>query len=183
MAKSTYSSKRRSAAGALAAAFVLALTAAAPAAHAQLSSDGGPIQYSADTLEYFEAENRLVLSGEVDVLQGDARLRANRLTLFFAPGSNQSGAMGSGDINRMIAEGDVYYLRPTQQARGDRAVYETATDSVTFTGNVVVASDDNVIRGETLTLQVSAGRTTVSSAQTGRRVQGVVNPATRRSSP
>ncbi len=152
--------------------------ATAPDSAAQLAQSGGPISYSADNLEYSESDSRMVLTGAVDLVQGDARLRCNRLTLFFRAGSSADQGVGSGDIDRMIAEGEVYYLRPTQQARGDRAVYDTASDTVTFTGNVVVASEDNVIRGQTLVLSVSGGRTTVTSER-GRRVQGVVNPATR----
>jgi lipopolysaccharide export system protein LptA len=163
---------------ALAIGALAALGATAPESAAQLAQSGGPITYSADNLEYSESENRLILTGAVDLVQGDARLRCNRLTLFFRPGSAGDQGVGSGDIERMIAEGDVYYLRPAQQARGDRAVYDTSADTVTFTGNVVVASEDNVIRGQTLVLQVSGGRTTVTSER-GRRVQGVVNPSTR----
>ena len=49
-------------------------------------------------------------------------------------------------------------------------------DSVTFTGNVVVSSADNVIRGETLVLQVGTGRTLLSpAAKPGERVQGVIH--------
>jgi lipopolysaccharide export system protein LptA len=165
----------------LASAALLWAGLAAPAA-AQLSSGGGPISYSADNLEYFDGERRLVLTGDVDVVQGDARLRSDSLTLYFsaAPaGSQASGAaagMGAGDIQRMIATGQVYYVRPEQQARGDRAVYETATDSVTFSGNVVVASDTNVIRGETLVLQVNSGRTVLRPGGQRGRVQGVFRP-------
>jgi lipopolysaccharide export system protein LptA len=163
------------------AAFVIAagaMLAIAPAAHAQLSEDGGPVSYSADNLEYFDAERRLVLVGDVDIVQNDARLRADRITLFFsastAPQQDQQG-LGSGDIQRMIAEGEVYYVRPAQSARGNRAVYEVAQDAVTFTGNVVVASDENVIRGETLVLQIGSRRTTIRP-QGGGRVQGVFVP-------
>jgi lipopolysaccharide export system protein LptA len=47
---------------------------------------------------------------------------------------------------------------------------------VTFTGNVVVSSADNVIRGETLVLQIGTGRTLLSpSAKPGERVQGVIH--------
>jgi lipopolysaccharide export system protein LptA len=159
----------------LVAAGLLSLT---PPAEAQLSETGGPISYSADSLEYYEGERRLVLTGAVDVLQGDARLRADRLTLYFSPGSggDESTGFGSGDIERMVASGNVFYVRPLQQARGDTAVYETGRDTVTFTGNVIVASDDNVIRGDTLVLQISARRTTVSGSEPGQRVRGVVNP-------
>jgi lipopolysaccharide export system protein LptA len=162
-------------------AFVIAagatLALASPA-HAQLSEDGGPVSYSADNLEYFDGERRLVLVGDVDIVQNDARLRADRITLFFsastAAGDQQQG-LGSGDIERMIAEGEVYYVRPAQSARGNRAVYEVAQDAVTFTGNVVVASDENVIRGETLVLQIGNRRTTIRP-QGGGRVQGVFVP-------
>jgi lipopolysaccharide export system protein LptA len=46
---------------------------------------------------------------------------------------------------------------------------------VTFSGNVVVASDDNVIRGETLVLQIGSRRTSIRP-NTGERVRGVFVP-------
>ena len=79
------------------------------------------------------------------------------------------------DTTNMIAEGEVYYVRPAQSARGNRAVYEVAQDAVTFTGNVVVASDENVIRGETLVLQIGNRRTTIRPTP-GQRVRGVFVP-------
>jgi lipopolysaccharide export system protein LptA len=156
--------------------FMAAGLAAFPAS-AQLSESGGPVSYSADNLEYFDSERRLVLTGDVDIVQNDARLRADRITLFFSgSGSGQAqGGLGSGDIERMIAEGEVYYVRPAQSARGNRAVYEVAQDAVTFTGNVVVASDENVIRGETLVLQIGSRRTTIRPTP-GQRVRGVFVP-------
>jgi len=160
------------------AAFLAAASFAAPAA-AQLSEGGGPVSYSADNLEYFDSERRLVLVGDVDIVQNDARLRADRITLFFSRssgGQTNAQGLGSGDIERMVAEGEVYYVRPAQSARGNRAVYETAGDSVTFTGNVVVASEENVIRGETLVLQIGSRRTTIRPQQ-GQRVRGVFVPS------
>ena len=156
-----------------------ALPIAAPA-HAQLSASGGPISYSADNLEYTDNQRQLVLTGTVDVVQSDSRLQSDKLTLFFKPGASggaagSSNALGTGDIDRIIAEGQVYYVRPDQKARGDRAVYDTGTDSVTFTGNVVVASEENVIRGETLVLEIGGGRTTIKPTSNG-RVQGVFRP-------
>jgi lipopolysaccharide export system protein LptA len=166
-----------------------ALMAAAAPASAQVSENGGPISYSADNLQYFDGDHRLVLTGNVDIVQNDARLRANQITLFFtraapaagatpaqaAASSAANGGLGSGDIDRMLAEGDVYYVRPQQSARGDHADYETSSDSVTFTGNVVVASEENVIRGETLVLQIGTRQTTIRP-QNGQRVRGVFVP-------
>jgi lipopolysaccharide export system protein LptA len=166
----------KSAAFLIAAAAFLAAALAAPAAHAQLSESGGPVSYSADNLEYFDGERRLLLTGDVDIVQNDARLRADRITLFFSQstgGGEQGQGLASGDIERMIAEGEVYYVRPTQSARGNRAVSEN--DSVTFSGNVVVASDENVIRGDTLVLNITNRRTIIRPTQGG-RVRGVFVP-------
>lgn len=154
------------------------LAAFATPAHAQLSSGGGPVSYSADNLEYFDSERRLVLTGDVDIVQNDARLRADRITLFFSGsgGANQGGqGLASGDIERMIAEGEVYYIRPNQDARGDRAVYEVSQDTVTFSGNVIIMSEENVIRGQTLVLAIGSRRTTIRP-QPGQRVRGVFVP-------
>lgn len=161
-------------------ALFLAAFAATPA-HAQLSEGGGPVSYSANNLEYFDSERRLVLQGDVDIVQNDARLRADRITLYFSgtsggPAAGGQQGLGSGDIERMIAEGEVFYIRPSQDARGDRAVYDVRQDSVTFSGNVIVMSQENVIRGETLVLHISS-RQTVIRPQAGQRVRGVFVPS------
>lgn len=150
-------------------------TALTGTAAAQLAAGGGPISYSADNLEYVDGARQLVLTGEVEIAQKDATLRANKLTLFFAPGASGAGqTVANGDIERIVAEGNVFYLRPDQTARGDRAVYETSKDAVTFQGNVIVANADNVIRGESLVLDIGGGRTTISPGATpGQRVRGV----------
>ncbi len=151
----------------------LALGAAVPA-QAQLSTSGGPISYSADNLEYIDGQRRLVLTGDVDIVQDDARIRASRVTMFFSGGG--SAGLASGDVDRMVAEGDVYYVRPQQQARGDRAVYETSTDTVTFTGNVVMAGDGAVVRGESMVLHMNNGAAVMRPGGNGGRVSGVFRP-------
>ena len=156
----------------------LSLSHSTPA-RAQLSETGGPVSYSAEHVEYFDSEHRAVFTGDVDVVQGDARLRADKITLFFSGSSAgpQSGTAGlsAGDIQRMIADGEVYYVRPAQSARGDHAVYEVSNDTVTFTGNVVVASSQNVIRGNTMVLRISDRQTVIQPANGG-RVHGVFVP-------
>ncbi|NDC58178.1 MAG: hypothetical protein EBZ50_04995 [Alphaproteobacteria bacterium] len=70
--------------------------------------------------------------------------------------------------------GGLYYVRPEQTARGDNAVYEMKSDTVTFTGRVVVASDENVVKGDTMVLEIGNRRTTVKPGSgPGQRVRGV----------
>ena len=51
-----------------------------------------------------------------------------------------------------------------------------------ITGNVVVASEENVIRGETLVLQIGTRRTTIRP-QPGQRVRGVFVPSENQGQP
>jgi lipopolysaccharide export system protein LptA len=159
-----------------------ALLAAPVGAEAQLSSHGGPISYSANNLEYQDVARVMILTGNVDLTQGCARMQADKLTLYFKPaasGAQASSGMASGDIDHMVAEGEVHFVRPDldQRARGDRAEYQAVTDAVTLTGNVVLTNANGVLRGDSLVLQVGKGRTTLTPlAKPGERVRGVLNP-------
>ncbi len=132
---------------------------------AQLGSSDAQVQISADTLQARERESRLIYLGNVDVTQGDARLRADNLTINFQPGTDgqASGVSGSFDeIETMVATGDVFYITPDLRARGDEGIYTRQTDTVFLKGNVVITrGEDNVAKGDCLTLELSSGVSTL----------------------
>lgn len=157
-----------------AAAVLFAAVLASPAApaFAQIGKAGGPVDIESDQLQVVDAERKAIFSGNVDAQQGDARLKSKTLTVFFAQkpaatsASQSAGeALGAsfGEIERLVAEGDVLYLTPTERARGDYGVYEMKTDTITLTGGVVVTRGDNVIKGDKMTIEVSSGKTTIVS--------------------
>ncbi len=159
-----------------AAAVLFAAVLAAPAApaFAQIGKAGGPVDIESDQLQVVDAERKAIFSGNVDAQQGDARLKSKTLTVFFAQkpaatAANASQSAGEalgasfGEIERLVAEGDVLYLTPTERARGDYGVYEMKTDTITLTGGVVVTRGDNVIKGDKMTIEVSSGKTTIVS--------------------
>lgn len=135
---------------------------AAPA-HAQISSEGGPIYINSDRTESLERERKVLLIGNVDIQQGEARLRADKVTLVFAgkDGGNTSGTLGGsfGQIQSMLAEGEVFYVTPELKAKGDRGLYEAAIDTITMTGHVALMRGRDVAEGETLKLEIKNRRT------------------------
>jgi lipopolysaccharide export system protein LptA len=147
---------------------------------AAFGSGNGPIDISADQAEYVDAENRAVWKGNVEVIQGMSRIRTPLLTIFYNRGASPS-AGSSTSIQRMEAEGPVYYVTPTQNARGDHATYEAATHTMVMTGNVVLVQDKNVVQGDRLTVDTSTNHAVlVSNAQgrtAGKRVRGVFYPS------
>lgn len=155
--------------GALAVALAAGLALTAPA-HAQISSEGGPIYINSDRTESLERERKVLLVGNVDIQQGEARLRANKVTLTFAgkSGGGTSTLGGSfGQIESMLAEGEVFYVTPELKAKGDRGLYEAAIDTITMTGNVALMRGRDVAEGETLKLEIKNRRTTLDGG-TGR---------------
>jgi lipopolysaccharide export system protein LptA len=179
------------------AALGLALAAAALAAEAQgiAPQASGPMDISADSSTFVNQACESTWSGAAEVLQGTTRLRANMIHAFFKkkPGgagrageSGQGGAVGAipggpqsncGATERIEAEGDVFYVTPDQNARGDHAVYTADNDQIVMTGNVIVVQGKNVIHGDRLTIHVATREAQMESDARGRgapnRVRGV----------
>lgn len=173
---------RRAAGAALA--LTLALLVAAPA-HAQISSDGGPIYINSERTESIERENTVLMVGNVDIRQGTARLRADKVTILFSGrGEGQAANSvvgGFGEIRSILAEGNVYYVTPELKAKGDRGVYELATDTITMTGNVALMRERDVAEGQTLRMEISNRRTTLEGG--GGRTRMVIDPSNQPSTP
>lgn len=136
---------------------------AAPAA-AQISSDGGPIYIDSERTETLERERKVLLIGNVDIQQGTARLRADTVTLIFSgEGSTRSSGVGSGfgDISTMVAEGNVFYVTPELKAKGNIGTYDAKADTITMTGDVALTRNRDVAEGQSLTLEIANGKTTL----------------------
>ena len=169
-------------------ALMLALTALLPltGARAQIAGGGGPIDVTADELEMFDAQKLAVWRGKVEALQGPNRMLADQLNVYFsgrtgapAPNANGQSSVGRnwGEVQRLVADGNVFFISPQQTARGLRAVYEVAPDTITMTGDVVIVTGENVVKGDKLVIQVKTGHATIVSDAKGRnqpeRVRGV----------
>ncbi len=150
-------------------------------AQAQIAPGGGPMDITADRFDLYDAQKMATYKGRVEILQGQNRMRADQVNVFYrssspaagpkpAPGAAPAGAVS--DIDHLEATGNVYFVTPTQTVRGDKAVYTQATDTILVTGNVVLAQGENVMRGERLTVQVKAG----TSQMDGGRVRALVYP-------
>ena len=147
-------------------------------AQAQISPGGGPIDIAADTLSVDNQAKTQTWAGNVEALQGTNRLRADRVTVFHGNAAGRGDGAGPnaamGDIDRLEANGNVYFVSPTQVVRGDTAVYTRAADTLVVTGDVVLTQGQNVLKGSRLVVHVGAGRATMDEGPG--RVRGVFYP-------
>jgi lipopolysaccharide export system protein LptA len=152
---------------------------AAPAAApgAALLPGGGsrePINVSANKLDYFDKEQKAVYTGNVVAVQGETRLNASVLTIYFdrkpatgAAGAAPAAKAGPGGANsglrRMEGQGPVAITSKDQVGTGDALIYDKPTNKFYLIGNVALSQGENVTRGDMLTYDLASGQAIVSS--------------------
>ncbi|MDF1770202.1 LptA/OstA family protein [Maricaulis sp.] len=142
-------------------------------AAAQIGNSGLPLDIEADTFEVLDAERHIVWLGNVHVVQGDSSLQADRMDVYYT----EAPAGGWGDIDRIVATDNVFYITPAQRARGDRGVYQMSEEVITLTGEVVITQGDNVITTNRFVNDLTTGNSNFGEAGTGERVRMVLQPA------
>ncbi|MCT2401602.1 LptA/OstA family protein [Novosphingobium mangrovi (ex Huang et al. 2023)] len=136
--------------------------AAAPQLGAQVfpgHDTNAPVDYAADRIELQDKQDRVVLSGNVDVRQGELRLRAARTVVNFTN-------VGSLEIQRITASGGVTVTRGDERATGDVGVYDFNRKVITMSGNATLKrGNGDTLRGGRFVIDLRSG---VSSASGGR---------------
>jgi len=141
-------------------------------AFGQVGDSTLPLDVGSDHMENLDSEHRTLLVGNVDIVQGDSRLMADHVNIFYS----ESETGGRGDIERIIATGSVRYFSPMQNARGDRGVYDIETDSISLTGDVVITQCENVITTNFFSTNLTTGDSVFGETNDGQRVRAVLFP-------
>ena len=140
---------------------VLATILAAGTAIAQEANEGiggfkidntKPIEITADNLELRQQENKAIFEGRVDVLQDKVRIRAEKLTV-----SYEGEAGSGGKIRNLAADGGVYITSGTDSAKGAWARYDVVSRIITMGGGVTLVQGENVIKGDSLVVNLKTG--------------------------
>ena len=121
-------------------------------------NSNAPVNYAADRIELQGKQDRVVLSGNVDIAQDKLRLRAERTVVNFTDA-------GSLKIQRITATGGVLVTRGDTTARGDVAVYDFDRRIITMVGNASLRQGGDTLRSYRFVIDLDSG---VSSAEGGR---------------
>ena len=128
----------------------LLLLCAAPAFAADNAfgiNTGASIAVNADSFVADLNQETGTWTGNVIVVQGDVRMRADEVRVQ-APG---------GEAQRMEARGNVVVDSASGTARGTSAVYEVPANIIRVAGPVTLTKDNNVMRGAALVVNVRTG--------------------------
>lgn len=140
---------------------------AAPAI-AQQHNSNAPIDFAAEQLELQDRANRAVLSGGVNIRQGNLTLTAQRVTVAY------TGQVigGSPQVSRLDASGGVTVIRPEQRASAQYGVYDLNRRVITMLGNVSLIQGGNTLRGGRLSIDLDTGRATFDGSTVGSGATG-----------
>jgi lipopolysaccharide export system protein LptA len=119
-----------------------------------------PVNYAANRIELQDRENRVVLSGDVDITQGDLALRAARTIV------NYTDA-GKLQIDRITATGGVRVTRGGEVASGNVGVYDFNRRIITLVGDVRLNRGSDNLQGGRLVIDLDTGIASVDGSSGG----------------
>jgi lipopolysaccharide export system protein LptA len=161
-----------------------------------------PIKINAASLNVQDKEKTATFSGDVHLVQGDVDMRSATLVVFYddqppppAPPPKGGKAHGASaqipppqeqenqQIKRVEAKGAVTVRVPQkdQTATGDLGIFDMRANTVTMQGHVVIAQGPNVMRADTLIVDMTSGASTMKCENKGGcangRVQALITPS------
>lgn len=134
-----------------------------------------PVNYAADRIELQDKQNRVVLSGNVDITQADLTMRAARTTVAYTDA-------GSLQIQRIDATGGVVVTRGNERASGDVAVYDFTRKIITMAGNVALRRGTDTLNGGRLVIDLNTGISNIDGHASGAGGAVPAEPGAARSS-
>lgn len=132
------------------------LGAQAIAAH----NSKAPVNFGADRIELMDKQNRVVLSGNVEITQADLTMRAARTTMAYTD-------VGTLQIQRIDAMGGVVVTRGNERASGDVAVYDFDRKIITMAGNVALRRGTDTLNGGRLVIDLNTGISNIDGRASG----------------
>lgn len=109
-----------------------------------------PVDFAADRIELQDRQDRVVLSGNVDITQAGLKLRAARTSMAYS----DAGAL---KLHRIDATGGVSVTRGSESARGDVAIYDFDRRVITMVGNVALQRGSDRLNGGRLVIDLDSG--------------------------
>lgn len=134
-------------------------------AQAKPSTQSGPIKVTGDTFIIDEANGQATFTGNVEIVRSGLTVWAQKVVIEYGSGVE--------DVQTMVATGKVRLKTKDQDATGDRATFDPATQMLYMTGNVVVVNATGTLTGPSLTVNLADNSTVFEGGKgKGGRVTG-----------
>lgn len=129
-----------------------------------------PVEVEADRMDLDQTQGIALLTGDVIVTQGDMRIAAPKIEVFYT--RLPDGSVGN-EIDYVHASGGVVMVTPEEDAQSQEAVYRPGLSEVVMTGDVVLNQGPNTMSGDQLVVDLDTGDAVMEG-----RVRSLLTPGT-----
>jgi len=130
----------------------------------QLAHDNRtPVEVTSDKLEVLQAQNKAIFKGNVVAVQGEVKLKADSMTVYYSKKSDGTKKPGEeGAIQKIDAAGNVFLTTQEETASGASGTYDVEHHEIRLNGEVVLTRGKNVLKGNTLVYNFDSGKSVLT---------------------
>lgn len=121
-----------------------------------------PIEITSDSLEVEQQENVATFVGNVVAIQGDVRLKSDRMTVYYRSEEEKKAAPDQQSIKKIDVEGNVFLSTPDETGSGARGNYDVVKEEIHLFDDVVLTRGKNILKGSQLTYNFAQGRSIIT---------------------
>ena len=137
----------------------------------KLATRDVPTDVTAMRMNYDAGKNQVVFEGGVKVVRPDFALDADKLTIYLqnSPKAKENTAaendpltgMGGGEVDRLVAQGNVHMRKDGRTGDCGRATYYVKRELLVMEENPVLHDGENNIRGQVINFYIAENRSEV----------------------
>ncbi|MFQ5621960.1 MAG: lipopolysaccharide transport periplasmic protein LptA [Paracoccaceae bacterium] len=126
-----------------------------------------PVEVVSDSLMVDQTTGNAIFEGDVEAVQGELRLNADRVKVFYS----KQEESGDTTITRMLATGNVYVTNGKETAKAQRADYDVTAGLIRMEEDVLLTQGQSLIAGNVAVVNLNDGTARVEG-----RVRTVIQP-------
>jgi len=129
-----------------------------------------PIEVTSDKLEVLQNQNKAIFTGNVVVVQGDVRMKAEKMTVYYNKKEEKAksdkpkkSASDTGAIQKIDADGNVFLSTQDETASGATGTYDVEHHEIHLNNDVILTRGKNVLKGDHLVYNFDTGKSVLTS--------------------
>ena len=110
-----------------------------------------PIQFTSDSLTFNQKDNIAELFDEVEIIQGNSILSADKVKVIYSKTDNK--------LEKIFAEINVVFKSGEDIAKAENAIYSFSEDTISLSGNAQLFQGSNSIIADQILINTKTGLT------------------------